>query len=69
MEIATELTAVFEQVGNDYIGYIQELPGVNTQGPTIEEARINLKEALTMTLEVRKEIAQEYLKLLYLPLQ
>ncbi len=59
MEIATGLTAVYEKVGNDYIGYIEELPGVNTQGTTIEEARINLKEALEMVLEVRREVAHE----------
>jgi len=59
MDIKTGLTAVFEQAGDEYIGYIEEIPGVNTQGATIEEARINLQEALELILEVRREMAQE----------
>ena len=59
MDIKGGLTAVFEQVGDDYIGYIEEIPGVNTQGATIEEARENLQEALELILEVRREMAQE----------
>ena len=35
MDIKFGLTAVFEKVGNEYIGYIEEIPGVNTQGATI----------------------------------
>jgi len=45
MKITTRLTAIFEKVGNDFIGYIEEIPGVNTQGATLEEAGINLQEA------------------------
>jgi len=56
MNIKTGLTAVFEQVGDDYIGYIEEMPGVNTQGATIKEAKANLQEALELILEVRREI-------------
>jgi predicted RNase H-like HicB family nuclease len=40
-----KFTAVFEHVGEWWIGYIEELPGANTQGRTLEEARENLKEA------------------------
>jgi predicted RNase H-like HicB family nuclease len=42
MNIHSRLTAVFEQHGDDYIAYIEEMPGVNTQGATIEEAKANL---------------------------
>lgn len=59
MEIHTGLTAVFEKQGDDYIGYIEEIPGVNTQGATIDEVRANLLEALELILEVRREIARE----------
>ena len=59
MDIHSGLTAVFEQHGNDYIAYIEEIPGVNTQGATMEEARANLLEALELTIEVRREIAVE----------
>ena len=51
MDIHSGLTAVFEQHGNDYIAYIEEIPGVNTQGATMEEARANLLEALELTIE------------------
>jgi len=59
MKIHGGLTAVFELQGKDYIAYIEEMPGVNTQGATIEEARSNLLEALELIIEVRREIAQE----------
>lgn len=55
MSIPIGLTAVFEQQGNDYIAYIEEMPGVNTQGRTVEKARENLLDALEMILDVRKE--------------
>ena len=55
-------TAVFEQVGEWWIGYVEELPGANTQGRTLEETRENLKEAAQLILEAncalaRREIA------------
>ena len=56
MNIQGRLTAVFEQHGNEYIAYIEEIPGVNTQGATIEEARVNLIDALEMISNVRREI-------------
>jgi predicted RNase H-like HicB family nuclease len=59
MNIRNGLTAVFEQHGSDYIAYIEEMPGVNTQGATIDEARANLLEALELIMEVRREIAHE----------
>lgn len=56
MDIKFGLTAVFEKVGNEYIGYIEEIPGVNTQGATISEVKSNLQEALEMVLEVKREL-------------
>ena len=38
-------TAVFEQDGDWWVGYVEELPGANTQGATLDEARENLREA------------------------
>ena len=51
-------TAVFEYTGEWWIAYLEELPGANTQGRTIEEARENLHEATRMVLEANREIAQ-----------
>ena len=46
-----QLTAVFEKVKNGYIGYVEELPGANTQGATLAETKRNLKEAIELVLE------------------
>jgi predicted RNase H-like HicB family nuclease len=48
-------TAVLEKVNDWYIGYIEELPGANTQGKTLEEARENLREAAELILKSNKE--------------
>jgi hypothetical protein len=45
-----ELTAVYRKVPEGYIGFIEELPGANTQGRTLEEARANLREAASWFL-------------------
>ncbi len=55
------LTAVFQKVPEGYIGYVEELPGANTQGDTLEEARENLKEAIELMLEANRQLAEESL--------
>jgi predicted RNase H-like HicB family nuclease len=56
------LTAVFvEDPEGGYSAYIEEIPGVNTQGETLEEVRENLKDALSMILEANKELAERNL--------
>ena len=55
------LTAVFQKVPEGYIGYVEELPGANTQGDTLEEARENLKEAIGLVLEANRQLAEETL--------
>lgn len=52
-------TAIFEQDGDWWIGYVEELPGANTQGRTLEEARENLKDAIQLLLEVRRNEIQQ----------
>jgi len=51
-------TAVFQQHGEWWLGWVEELPGANTQGKTLDEARENLKEAVQMTIEANREIAR-----------
>ena len=51
-------TAVFEQDGDWWIAYVEELPGANTQGATLEEARENLKEAVQLIIEANRELAR-----------
>ena len=48
---ARTLTAVYQQSGEWWAAWIDELPGANTQGRTIEEARENLREAVQLILE------------------
>lgn len=45
-------------VPEGYIGFVEELPGANTQGDTLDEARENLKEAVYMVLEANRELAE-----------
>ena len=52
-----ELTAVFKKVPEGYIGWVEELPGANTQGKTLEEARENLQEAIRLVFEANRELA------------
>jgi predicted RNase H-like HicB family nuclease len=54
-----EFTAVFRQVPEGYIGFVEELPGANTQGNTLEEARRNLQEAVELVLEANRELIVE----------
>jgi predicted RNase H-like HicB family nuclease len=54
-----QLTAVFQRVPEGYIGFVEELPGANTQGATLEEARTNLQEAVAMVLEANRELVEE----------
>lgn len=59
MEAHLKFTAVFEPVAEGgYAAYAEEIPGVNTQGETLEEARENLRKALEMVLDVRREMAE-----------
>ena len=54
-----EFTAVFEKVPEGYIAFVEELPGANTQGATLEEARENLREAIELVLEANRVLAEE----------
>ena len=51
-------TAVFEQDGDWWIGYVEELPGATTQGRTLDEAQDNLKEAVQLVIETNRDLAR-----------
>ena len=57
-----KLTAVFQKVSEGYIGFVEELPGANTQGATLEEARENLLEAVQLVLEANRQLSEESLQ-------
>ena len=55
-----ELTAVFRKAAEGgYVAFVEELPGANTQGETLEEARENLREAVALVLEANRALAEE----------
>jgi len=56
------LTAVYQKVVEGYIAFIEELPGANSQGETLEEARANLVEAVDMVMEANRYLAEERIK-------
>jgi predicted RNase H-like HicB family nuclease len=56
-----KLTAVYQQVTEGYIAFVEELHGANTHGDTLDEARENLREAVTLVLEANRELAERSL--------
>jgi len=50
------------KVPEGYVAFVEELPGANTQGKTLEEARTNLEEAVTMVLDANRELSQQSLE-------
>lgn len=51
-----QFTAIIEKRGKWYVATVEELPGVNTQGRTLAEARRNLKEAIQLVVEASREL-------------
>jgi predicted RNase H-like HicB family nuclease len=49
------------KVPEGYIAFVEEVPGANTQGETLEEARANLEEAVPMVMEANRELAEQSL--------
>ena len=55
-----EFTAVFREAPEGgYIAFVEELPGANSQGETLDEARGNLREAVELVLESNRALAEE----------
>ncbi len=52
-------TAVYKKTGKWYSGWIEEIPGVNTQGKTLRETKENLKEALLLILAIGKTLSNK----------
>ena len=60
--MSTHYTAVYEKRGKWYIGFVREVPGVNTQGKTLTEVKRNLREALSLILEANRKLLKRELK-------
>ena len=57
-----EFTAIYKKSGKWYLGWVEEIPGVNTQGKTLKEVKENLKEALLLVLETNKILNKKEIK-------
>ncbi len=55
-------TAVYLKAPHGYVGFIEELPGVNSHGQTIDEARTNLQSLATVIFDLERAQAQELLE-------
>jgi predicted RNase H-like HicB family nuclease len=57
-----KFTAVYMKVPEGYVAFVEELPGANTQGATLDEARVNLKEAIALVLDANRELSEKSLE-------
>ena len=60
-----EFTAVYQKRGKRYIAWIEEIPGVNTQGTTKKEVKENLREALLLILYANRRLVAKHSKLVF----
>jgi predicted RNase H-like HicB family nuclease len=56
-----QLTAIYHKVHEGYVAFVEELPGANSQGATLEEARENLREAIEMVIDANRTISGQEL--------
>ncbi len=54
-----QFTAIYQKDGDGWVAWVEELPGANTQGDTLEETRENLKEAVALIIEANRELAEQ----------
>ena len=54
-----QFTAVYRRVPEGYIAFVEELPGANTQAASLEEARVNLLEAVELVLDANRALSEE----------
>ncbi len=53
------LTAVFYKTPDWRVAWVEELPGANTQGTTLDEARENVRDAVTLIIETNRERSRQ----------
>ncbi|MDP3710822.1 MAG: type II toxin-antitoxin system HicB family antitoxin [bacterium] len=56
--LISNFTAVYKKSGKWYLGWVEEIPGVNTQGRTLKETKENLKDALSLVLETNRIVSR-----------
>ncbi len=55
-------TAVYKKHGRWYLGWVEEIPGINTQGRTIKEVKENLRDAARLVFETNRSLVRGGLK-------
>jgi predicted RNase H-like HicB family nuclease len=55
-----KLTRIIQKRGRWYVAYVKEVPGVNTQGRTLAEARRNLDDALALIVTVNRDLKSKH---------
>jgi predicted RNase H-like HicB family nuclease len=58
-DVENKYTAICERSGKWWAARVVEIPGCNTQGKTLKEAKINLRDALVGILQLNQELADE----------
>lgn len=58
-KVKKQFTAVYQKRGQQYIGFVEEVPGANTQGATLAETKENLKEALFLVIAANRALAKK----------
>ena len=56
---ADPLRLSLQRVPEGYIAFIEQFPGANTQGASLEEARANLREAVALAVEANRVLARK----------
>ena len=54
--MSRKFTAIYKKKGKVYVGWVEEVPGANTQGKTLKETKENLREAVLMILEANRNL-------------
>ena len=60
--MVSNFTAIYKKSGKWYLGWIEEIPGANTQGKTLKEVKENLREAVLLILETNKLLSRKGIK-------
>ncbi|MFH0923314.1 MAG: type II toxin-antitoxin system HicB family antitoxin [Candidatus Falkowbacteria bacterium] len=60
-QVKQQFTAVYLKRKDWILGWVEEIPGVNTQGKTLKETKENLQEALKLILKTNRELLNKEL--------
>ncbi len=62
MTTKNQFTAVYKKTKDWFVAWVEEIPGVNTQGKTLDEARENLRDALFLIMETNRKTSRKNIR-------